>query len=330
MRLTGQDSGRGTFSHRHAVIRDQTTAQDYVPLADLGSEAGVQVYDSLLSEEAVLAFEYGYCLAHPETMVYWEAQFGDFANGAQIPIDQFITTGEAKWDQRVGLTMLLPHGQDGQGPEHSSARIERFLQLAAEGNLQAVIATTPAQCFHLLRRQGAAGPERKPLVFFTPKSLLRDPRATSEIDALASGTFQEVLPDPQVTDGAERVVLCSGKVYFDAVDARTVAGRDDVALVRLEQLYPFPRRALQAVLDRHPGAELVWLQEEPRNQGAWPYLQDRLSYLGLSARYLGRPTAASPASGSYARHVAEQEQLLERMLAPQQDDSALPGQSEQD
>lgn len=315
MRLTGQDSGRGTFSHRHAVIRDQSTGADYVPLADLGSEAGVQVYDSLLSEEAVLAFEYGYCLAHPETMVYWEAQFGDFANGAQIPIDQFIATGEAKWDQRVGLTMLLPHGQDGQGPEHSSARVERFLQLAAEGNLQAVLATTPAQCFHLLRRQGAAGRERKPLVFFTPKSLLRDPRATSEIDALASGSFQEVLTDPVVTDGAKRVVLCSGKVYFDAVDAREAAGRDDVALIRLEQLYPFPRRALIAALERHPGAELVWLQEEPRNQGVWPYLQDRMAFLEHPIRYLGRPTAASPASGSYARHVAEQEQLLAQVVA---------------
>lgn len=314
MRMTGQDSGRGTFSHRHAVIRDQTTGADYLPLADLNPEVGVQIYDSLLSEEAVLAFEYGYCLAHPETMVYWEAQFGDFANGCQIPIDQFITSGEAKWDQRVGLTMLLPHGQDGQGPEHSSARVERFLQLAAEGNIQAVIATTPAQCFHLLRRQGAAGPERKPLIFFTPKSLLRDPRATSAIEELAEGGFQELLPDPSVPSGAKQVVLCSGKVYFDAADKRNEASRMDIALVRLEQLYPFPRKALLEELAKHPEAKVVWMQEEPRNQGAWQFVQDRLQLLGVQASYLGRPIAASPAPGSYPRHRAEMDQLLDRML----------------
>lgn len=315
MRLTGQDSGRGTFSHRHAVIRDQTTGEDYVPLADLREDVPVQIYDSLLSEEAVVAFEYGYCLAHPETMVYWEAQFGDFANGAQIPIDQFITAGEAKWDQRVGLTMLLPHGQDGQGPEHSSARMERFLQLAAEGNIQVITATTPAQCFHLLRRQGAAGSERKPLIFFTPKSLLRDPRATSPIEELSEGRFAEVLADSKVASGAKEVVLCNGKVYFDAVDQRDAAGREDLALVRVEQVYPFPRKALEEVLAAHPGASLTWLQEEPRNQGAWPFVQDKLGQMGLTARYHGRPAAATPASGSYARHTAEQEQLLQRLMA---------------
>ncbi|MAW60050.1 MAG: multifunctional oxoglutarate decarboxylase/oxoglutarate dehydrogenase thiamine pyrophosphate-binding subunit/dihydrolipoyllysine-residue succinyltransferase subunit [Planctomycetes bacterium] len=315
MRMTGQDSGRGTFSHRHAVIRDQSTGEDYLPLADLNPEVSVQIYDSLLSEEAVLAFEYGYCLAHPETMVYWEAQFGDFANGAQIPIDQFITAGEAKWDQRVGLTMLLPHGHDGQGPEHSSARIERFLQLAAEGNIQVAAASTPAQCFHLLRRQGLAGARRKPLILFTPKSLLRDPRATSPIESLGEGRFQELIPDPQVTGGAREVVLCMGKIYFDAVEQRDAAGRDDLAIFRLEQFYPFPRKALLEALEAHPDARLTWLQEEPRNQGVWPYLQDRLSLLGLPVRYHGRPAAATPASGSYARHVAEQEQLLARLVS---------------
>ncbi|MCH2101650.1 MAG: multifunctional oxoglutarate decarboxylase/oxoglutarate dehydrogenase thiamine pyrophosphate-binding subunit/dihydrolipoyllysine-residue succinyltransferase subunit [Planctomycetes bacterium] len=314
MRMSGQDSGRGTFSHRHAVIRDQSTGKDYLPLAQLREDVDVQVYDSLLSEEAVVAYEYGYSLSHPEAMVYWEAQFGDFANGAQIPIDQFITGGEAKWDQRVGLTLLLPHGQDGQGPEHSSARIERFLQLAAEGNFQAVQASTPAQCFHLLRRQGLAGPNRKPLIFFTPKSLLRDPRATSAIEEFTAGGFQEVLGDPHITKDAKTVVLCSGKVYFDAIDRRNAAERKDLAIVRLEQFYPFPRRALEDELAKHPGADLIWLQEEPRNQGAWTFLHDRLNGLGIEVEYLGRPIAAAPASGSYARHVAEQEQLLERML----------------
>ena len=319
MRMSGQDSGRGTFSHRHAVIRDQSTGEDYLPLADLREDVDVQIYDSLLSEEAVVAYEYGYSLAHPEAMVYWEAQFGDFANGAQIPIDQFLSGGEVKWGQRVGLTLLLPHGQDGQGPEHSSARVERFLQLAAEGNFQVAQASTPAQCFHLLRRQGLAGPERKPLIFFTPKSLLRDPRATSAIEEFTEGSFQEVLGDPKVEQGASTVVLCAGKVYFDAVDRRDAAERDDIAIVRLEQFYPFPRKALHAELAKHPGARVVWLQEEPRNQGAWSFLQDRLHGLGVAVEYLGRPVAAAPASGSYARHVAEQEQLLERMLAPQQD-----------
>jgi len=224
-----------------------------------------------------------------------------------------------KWDQRVGLTLMLPHGQDGQGPEHSSARIERFLQLAAEGNFHAVQASTPAQCFHLLRRQGLAGAERKPLIFFTPKSLLRDPRATSAIDEFTTGSFQEVLGDTKVTKAASTVVLCAGKVYFDAVERRDAAGREDIAILRLEQFYPFPRKALEAELAKHSGARLIWLQEEPRNQGVWSFLQDRLHGLGMAVEYLGRPVAAAPASGSYARHVAEQEQLLERMLAPQQD-----------
>jgi len=314
LRLTGQDSGRGTFSHRHSVIRDQSSGKDYVPLADLNSDATVQIFDSLLSEEACLAFEYGYCLAHPESMVLWEAQFGDFANGAQIPIDQFITVGEAKWDQRVGLTMLLPHGQDGQGPEHSSARIERYLQLAAEGNIQAVTGTTPAQCFHLLRRQALAGPDRKPLVFFTPKSLLRDPRATSPIEELTEGCYQEVLGDPSLAEGAQEVVLCMGQIYFDAVDRREASGRKDVALIRLEQFYPFPRAALLRELAKHPGAKLKWLQDEPRNQGVWMYLQDRLNMLDLNVEYVGMPTAASPAPGSYARHRSEHDQLLARLF----------------
>ena len=313
LRLAGQDSGRGTFSHRHAVIRDQTTAADHVPLAALAPELHVEFRDSLLSEEAALAFEYGYSLAAPQAFVLWEAQFGDFANGAQIPIDQFIAAGEAKWGQEVGLTLLLPHGYDGQGPEHSSGRVERFLQLCAEGNLQVANCTTAAQYYHLLRRQGMQARGNKPLVIFTPKSLLRDPRAMSPIGDLAGSGFRPLLGDASV-DGAQRVVLCCGKVYHDLVDAREAAGLTDVALVRMEQLYPFPRKALLDELARHPGAELVWAQEEPRNMGAWSHLRERFDLLELSVQYAGRAAAASPATGSYKRHQAEQERLLAAAL----------------
>ena len=314
LRLAGQDSGRGTFSHRHAVIRDQMTGADHVPLATLAPDLHVEFRDSLLSEEAALAFEYGYSLAWPQAMVLWEAQFGDFANGAQIPIDQFLAPGEAKWGQEVGLTLLLPHGYDGQGPEHSSARIERFLQLCAEGNLQVANCTTAAQYYHLLRRQGKQARGRKPLVVFTPKSLLRDPRAASPVADLAGSGFRPLLGDDAAVP-ARRVVLCSGKVYYDLFDAREAAGlADSVALVRMEQLYPFPRKALLAELERHPDAELVWAQEEPRNMGAWSHLRERFEQLGLTVDYAGRPAAASPATGSYRRHQAEQERLCNMAL----------------
>lgn len=310
VRLAGQDSGRGTFSQRHAVIRDQVTEADHVPLAQLAPErATFEVRDSLLSEEAALAYEYGYAVARPSAMVLWEAQFGDFSNGAQIPIDQFLSAGEAKWRQIGGVTLLLPHGYDGQGPEHSSGRLERYLQLCAEGNMTVANCSTSAQYFHLLRRQGLAQPKR-PLVIFTPKSLLRDKRAASALDAFAAGRFQEVIPEPK--PGARRVVLCSGKVYYDLADFRAQNGRDDVALVRLEQLYPFPRAAVQAELGRHPGAELVWCQEEPKNMGAWSFVLQRFLALGLAPAYAGRAAGASPATGSYKRHHAEQDYVVRR------------------
>ncbi len=315
IRLAGQDSGRGTFSHRHAVIRDQVTAADHVPLAHLSADAGFEAWDSLLSEEAGLAFEYGYAAAKPASMVLWEAQFGDFVNGAQIPIDQFLSAGESKWGQRVGLSLLLPHGYDGQGPEHSSARPERFLQLCAEGNFVVANCSTAAQYFHLLRRQGADS-ARRPMVVFTPKSLLRDPRAASPVGELAGGRFRELIGDDRVEAAAvKRVVLCTGKVYHDLVEARREAGAEQVALVRVEQLYPFPRKALEEELARYPGAELVWLQEEPKNMGAWCHVQARLLELDRRVRYLGRPAAASPATGSYRRHQAEQEALVQAAIS---------------
>ncbi|MBC8327789.1 MAG: multifunctional oxoglutarate decarboxylase/oxoglutarate dehydrogenase thiamine pyrophosphate-binding subunit/dihydrolipoyllysine-residue succinyltransferase subunit [Planctomycetes bacterium] len=316
IRLAGQDSGRGTFSHRHAVIRDQVTGADHVPLAHLVDGARFEAWDSLLSEEAGLGFEYGYAAARPEAMVLWEAQFGDFVNGAQIPIDQFLAAGESKWGQRVGPTLLLPHGYDGQGPEHSSARPERFLQLCAEGNFVVANCSTAAQYFHLLRRQGG-DPARRPLVLFTPKSLLRDPRAASPVGELARGGFREVIGDASVgAAGVRRVVLCTGKVFHDLEAARAESRQADVALLRLEQLYPFPRQALLAELDRHPDAELVWLQEEPKNMGAWTHVRARLLDLDRPIRYLGRPAAASPATGSYRRHQAEQQALVDAALQP--------------
>ena len=310
IRLIGQDSGRGTFSHRHAVIRDQQSGEDYMPLDTLNDDAHFEVRDSLLSEEAVLAFEYGYSLAAPATMGIWEAQFGDFANGAQIPIDQFLASGEEKWGQRVGLTMLLPHGYDGQGPEHSNARPERFLQLCAEGNFTVANCSTAAQYFHLLRRQGLSE-SPVPLVVFTPKSLLRDPRAASPVAELSEGNFKEVIADEVVDDSAiKRVVFCTGKVYHDLAVYGEENNRTDVALVRVEQLYPFPRTAINAIRERFADAEFVWCQEEPRNMGAWTFFMQRCGEVKLCPSYSGRPAAASPATGSYKRHHAEQARLL--------------------
>ena len=332
IRLAGQDSGRGTFSHRHAIIRNQAVRGAHIPLRAMGAEHGstFEVRDSFLSEEAVLAYEYGYGLARPDVMGIWEAQFGDFANGAQIPIDQFLCCGEAKWGQRIGLTLLLPHGYDGQGPEHSSARIERFLTLSSEGNWVVANCTTTSQFFHLMRRQGLHLPEggRKPLVVFSPKSLLRDPVAASGIGELESGRFLELIPNQPVdqiagvqagADGVDesvkRVLLCSGKVYFNLAKRRQELGRSDVAILRLEQLYPFPRAALQAELAKYPNADLMWVQEEPSNMGAWTYAKHRLQLLGLDPSYAGRPSAASPATGSYRRHQAEEEYILEQAFA---------------
>jgi len=314
IRLAGQDSGRGTFSHRHAVIRDQVTGADFVPLAGLAKDgATFEVRDSLLSEEAALAFEYGYALERPDTHVIWEAQFGDFVNGAQIPLDQFVMSGEAKWRQRAGLTLLLPHGFDGQGPEHSSARIERFLALCSAGNVTVANCTTGAQFFHLMRRQGMSNVKR-PLVVFTPKSMLRSPLAASPVEDLTRGAFCEWLDDDQPPATATRIILSSGKVYHDLAKQRSETGAEGRLLLRLEQLYPFPKRGLLDQLDRFPEAEVVWCQEEPRNMGAWPFILQRFADMGRPIRYAGRPESSSPATGSHRRHLAEQQHLLDLAL----------------
>src|SRR5262249_11998468 len=291
VRLSGQDSGRGTFSQRHALLFDYVTGEGYVPLNALKTDnVDFAVYDSLLSEYGVLGFEYGYSVADPGALVLWEAQFGDFMNGAQIVIDQFLSSAEEKWGQHSGLTLLLPHGYEGQGPEHSSARIERFLTLCAEGNMQVVYPTTPAQYFHALRRQMKNDP-RKPLIVMTPKSLLRHPQATSTLDELTRGRFEPVLHDVLVHPaGVKRVVFTCGKVYYDLKTARDKASAN-VPIVRVEQLYPFPQPMIVDTLRQYGGAtEIVWVQEEPRNMGAWPFLHERLLALlapGQTLRYVG-------------------------------------------
>jgi len=319
-RFTGQDVGRGTFSHRHAILHDAKTGARWNRLqacAQSGSRA--DLHNSPLSEAGVLGFEWGYSLDRPETLVGWEAQFGDFANSAQVIVDQFISASEDKWERLSGLTMLLPHGFEGQGPEHSSARLERYLALCAEDNMQVVNPTTPAQIFHLLRRQ-ALRSWRKPLVVMTPKSLLRHRRAVSTLDELASGGFQRVLDD-DVVDAAKvrRVLLCTGKVYYDLLEGREATQADDVAIVRFEQLYPFNPRELRRVLGRYPvDADFVWVQEEPWNMGAWYYIRARLLQVaadGFQLRCISRPESASPATGSKAAHVIEQKELVAESLA---------------
>ena len=315
LRLVGQDCGRGTFFHRHAILHDQATDDYYLPLRELVSnKEDVTIIDSLLSEEAVMAFEYGYTTADPMTLDIWEAQFGDFANGAQVVIDQFLAAGEAKWDRLCGLALFLPHGYEGQGPEHSSARLERFLQLCALENMIVCAPTTPAQDFHMIRRQMKMG-TRKPLVVMTPKSLLRHKLAVSTLDELANGEFQRLIPDTTATaKKVRRVVLCSGKVYYDLLEEVQKRGLADVALVRIEQLYPFPRPELTAELQRFDTAtEVVWCQEEPQNQGAWYQIQHHLRSClqpKQSLSYAGRARSPSPAAGHLAEHVAEQVQLV--------------------
>ncbi|MCB9777838.1 MAG: 2-oxoglutarate dehydrogenase E1 component [Alphaproteobacteria bacterium] len=317
VRLSGQDSGRGTFSHRHAVLTDIRNGDEYVGLDRmLGHQARFQVFDSLLSEAAVLGFEFGYTLDYPDALVLWEAQFGDFANGAQVIIDNFIMATEQKWNRFSGLVMLLPHGYEGQGPEHSSARLERFLQGCAEDNVIVANATTPASFFHLLRRQ-ALMRVRKPLIVMSPKSLLRHPRCVSTLDELAEGSFQPVIPDAVVDLAkARRVVFCAGKVYYDLLEAREQRGIDDVALIRLEQLHPFPADQVLALCNAAcSGAEVVWAQEEPRNMGAWPMMDEWMTdALGVRPRYAGRPAAAAPATGSHKKHKAEQAALIDAAL----------------
>jgi 2-oxoglutarate dehydrogenase E1 component len=326
VRFSGQDSGRGTFSHRHAVLVDQETEERYVPINHVhDGQAAFDIIDSPLSEAAVVGFEYGYSLADPKTLVIWEAQFGDFANGAQVVIDQFLSSGEAKWLRMSGLVLLLPHGYEGQGPEHSSARIERYLQLCGEDNMQVCNITTAANYFHALRRQ-IRRKFRKPLVVFTPKSLLRAKDVMSPLAAMGPGTTfhriideaEKIAPDEQVG----RVVLSSGKIYFDLLKARTQNGDDKVALVRVEQLYPFPFATLAKVLQRYRNAEVVWCQEEPQNMGAWNFVDRRieqvLAGLDIAAkrpRFAGRAEAASPATGLFKRHTQEQAHLVADALA---------------
>ncbi|EKT4457454.1 2-oxoglutarate dehydrogenase E1 component [Pseudomonas putida] len=320
IRMTGQDIGRGTFSHRHAVLHNQKDASTYIPLQNLfPGQPRFDLYDSFLSEEAVLAFEYGYSTTMPNALVIWEAQFGDFANGAQVVIDQFITSGEHKWGRLCGLTMLLPHGYEGQGPEHSSARLERYLQLCAEHNIQVCVPTTPAQIYHLLRRQ-VIRPLRKPLVVLTPKSLLRHKLAISTLEDLAEGSFQTVIPEIDAIDPAkvERLVLCSGKVYYDLLEKRRAEGREDIAILRIEQLYPFPEDDLVEILAPYTNLKhAVWCQEEPMNQGAWYSSQHHMRRIlgrhnkALTLEYAGRDASAAPACGYASKHVEQQEKLLQ-------------------
>ncbi|HXG80156.1 MAG TPA: 2-oxoglutarate dehydrogenase E1 component, partial [Methyloceanibacter sp.] len=333
VRLSGQDSERGTFSQRHAVLMDQITEKKYTPLKHIAKDqARFEVINSMLSEEAVLGFEYGYSLAEPNALVLWEAQFGDFANGAQVVIDQFISSGERKWLRMSGLVMLLPHGYEGQGPEHSSARLERYLQLCAEDNWQVANCTTPANYFHILRRQ-LHRQFRKPLVLMTPKSLLRHKRVVSNLEQLGPGTTfhrllwddAQFLPDQAIKLVADekirRVVLCSGKVYYDLYEEREKRGIDDIYLLRIEQLYPFPARALIQELSRFKDAEMVWCQEEPKNMGAWTFIEPNLEWVldhirskHRRPRYAGRPSSAATATGLMSKHLRELKALLDEAL----------------
>ncbi|HTZ03199.1 MAG TPA: 2-oxoglutarate dehydrogenase E1 component, partial [Xanthobacteraceae bacterium] len=333
VRLSGQDSERGTFSQRHSVLIDQETEARYTPFNNLGDgQARYEVINSMLSEEAVLGFEYGYSLSEPNALTMWEAQFGDFANGAQVLFDQFISSGERKWLRMSGLVCLLPHGYEGQGPEHSSARLERFLQMCAEDNMQVANCTTPANYFHILRRQ-LKRDFRKPLILMTPKSLLRHKRAVSRLDEMGPNTSfhrllwddAQLLPNEKIKlvpdDNIRRVVICSGKVYYDLYDEREKRGIDDIYLLRIEQLYPFPTKALMLELSRFKGAEIVWCQEEPRNMGGWVFvdifLEWVLNQIGAKhrrARYAGRPASASTAVGQMSLHLAQIKHFLDEAL----------------
>ena len=334
VRLSGQDSGRGTFSQRHAVLRNQDNHERYIPLNNIRSgQKNFEVIDSLLSEFAVLGFEFGYSLSEPETLVLWEAQFGDFANGAQVIIDQFISSGESKWGRASGLVLLLPHGYEGQGPEHSSARLERFLQLCAGENIQVVNCTTPANYFHALRRQ-MHREFRKPLVIMTPKSLLRYKRCVSDLSLFSKkSTFHRVLEDDAYSkvnnllelkkkdEKIKKVVMCSGKIYYDLVEAREKFNNDKVTFIRIEQLYPFPVKTLANILKRYSKAKFIWCQEEPKNMGAWNtvrnYIDRTLEMVNFgdkSVKYVGRNASSSTATGNLNKHLAQQKEILEKIL----------------
>ncbi len=317
-RITGQDTARGTFFHRHAVLYNQNNKEKFVPLHNVKDAASFRIIDSLLSEEAVLGFEYGYATTHPKTLVIWEAQFGDFANGAQVIIDQFISSGETKWGRLCGLTLLLPHGFEGQGPEHSSARLERFLQLCAENNMQVCVPSNPAQMFHMLRRQ-MVGNYRKPLVVMTPKSLLRNKSSVSSLKELTDGSFQQIIVDQANLEANEvqRLVLCSGKIYFELNEYRVKKQIKNIAIVRIEQLYPFPVKQYNETIKTYPNLkEVVWCQEEPQNQGAWYQIRHRLQHAITDQKltYSGRPSAAAPAVGVLKIHNKQQKMIINNTL----------------
>jgi 2-oxoglutarate dehydrogenase E1 component len=316
VRLSGQDSRRGTFSQRHAVFYDARTGERFFPLNSLAkNQAQFTCYDSLLSEAAVLGFEFGFAFDEPDTLVLWEAQFGDFANGAQVIIDQYVVCSQSKWQRDNGLVMLLPHGYEGQGPEHSSARLERFLQACAEDNIQVCNLTTPAQYFHILRRQMKRD-FRKPLILMTPKSMLRHKEAVSPVEQFTAGRFGEVLDDATMDPArVRRVLLCSGKVYYDLVDGRARNHLDEVAIVRVEQFYPLREDILQRVFARYRRArEWAWVQEESQNMGGWTFMDQRLRSMGRPVEYVGRDASASPATGSLKVHQREQKELVEAAL----------------
>ena len=328
IRITGQDSGRGTFSHRHSVLHDAVNGSEYLPLNNLAKDSiKYEVHDSLLSELAVLGFEYGYSLAMPNSLTIWEAQFGDFANGAQVIFDQFISSSEVKWLRKSGLVCLLPHGYEGQGPEHSSARLERFLQMCANDNMRVVNITTPANFFHCLRRQ-IHSKDRKPLIVMSPKSLLRHKLAVSKLADFSENNFQTIIGETEklaADDKIKRVVLCSGKVYYDLLQARsdkkTNASENNIALLRVEQIYPFPTEELKSELKKYKNAEIVWCQEEPKNMGSWHFVNELLEEVLIEikaktsrAKYAGRVACASPATGYGSYHAREQKELIEEAL----------------
>lgn len=314
VRFSGQDVERGTFSHRHAVVKIEDSEEEYTPLNNVGASGELRIFNSLLSEYGVLGFEYGYAFAAPNMLTIWEAQFGDFFNGAQIIIDQYLSSAEYKWKRMNGLVVLLPHGYEGQGPEHSSARMERFLQSCAKDNMQIVNTTTPAQQFHVLRRQ-LKREFRKPLVCFTPKKLLRYPSCVSKVEDFTKGGFKEVLDDPAVdAKKVTRIGFCSGKVYYDLIERREKEGVNDVAFVRLEQLYPFPQKQIDAILKKYSGAkDLMWVQEEPENAGPWRFIDHKLRSLNL--KYIGRDEGASPATGFSKRHAEESEEIMKKIFS---------------
>jgi 2-oxoglutarate dehydrogenase E1 component len=317
VRFSGQDVERGTFSHRHAVIKLEDSEEEYIPLSTVEKNSKFMIYNSHLSEYAVLGFEYGYAMASPETLTIWEAQFGDFANCAQVVIDQYISAAEDKWRRMNGICLFLPHGYEGQGAEHSSARIERFLTLCAENNMYVINPTTPANFFHALRRQ-LKTPYRKPLIAFTPKSLLRHPKCVSSLEEFSNGGFKEIFDDVSADAKAiKKIVFSFGKIYYDLLAKKEELKNTDTALIRIEQMYPFPKKQFSAILEKYKGAtEFLWVQEEPHNMGAWGYLLRTVSpYLkGGQLKCIARPESASPATGSKKVHEAQQKEILEKVF----------------